>query len=82
MSVSLQNGARGLKILPCLKYYNVLKQENRLTLGLNTAKNTGFMKTILEVKVVENSISYKKVSRRMYLFPPGVELGGLKDSKV
>ncbi len=44
MSISPQNGARGLEILPRLKYYNALKWENRLTLGLNTAKNTSYMK--------------------------------------
>ncbi len=38
MPISLQSGARGLKKLSCLKYYNELKRENRLTLGINTAK--------------------------------------------
>ncbi len=33
-----QSGVRGLKRLSCLKYYNVLKRENRLTLGLNVVK--------------------------------------------
>ncbi len=60
MSISPQSEARGLKRLPCLKQYNILKQENRLTLGLHTAKNIDCMKKKFEVKVVENSISYKK----------------------
>ncbi len=34
----------GLKRLPCSKYYNVGKGENRLPLGFNTAKNTYYMK--------------------------------------
>ncbi len=29
---------------PKIKYYDVLKWENRFTLGFNTAKNTGYMK--------------------------------------
>ncbi len=29
--------------LPCFKYYNVLKQENRFTLGLDTAKITDYI---------------------------------------
>ncbi len=44
MSTSPQNGAWGLERLPYLKYYNVLKWENRLTLMLNAAKNTDYMK--------------------------------------
>ncbi len=44
MSISPRSGARGLERLPCLKQYNVLKQENRLTLGLNAAKGTDYMK--------------------------------------
>ncbi len=43
MSISRQSGARGLESLPYLKY-NVLKLENRLTLGLNATKNTDCMR--------------------------------------
>ncbi len=35
MSTSYQSGAIGLERLPCLKYYNVLKRENRLNWILN-----------------------------------------------
>ncbi len=34
---------------------------------------------MLQIKVVENEISYKKHGRHMYLSPPGVELGACKD---
>ncbi len=61
MSISSQSGAMGLERLPCLKYYNVLKQENRLTLGLNAVKNIDYMKKKLEVKVVENPILTKNL---------------------
>ncbi len=60
MSISPWSGARGPERLPFLKYYNVLKQEYRLTLGPKAAKNTDYMTKKLQVKVVENSISYKK----------------------
>ncbi len=40
MSISPKSGASGLQGLPCFKYYNILKQESRLTLGLDTAKIT------------------------------------------
>ncbi len=40
MSNSLQNGARRLQRLKCLKYCNALKWENRSILSLNAAKNT------------------------------------------
>ncbi len=43
---SPQNGARGLQTLPCLKYYYVLKLENRFTLELNAAKNTLYEKLL------------------------------------
>ncbi len=44
MSISAQSEARGLESLPRSKYFNILKQKNRLTLGLNAAKNTDCMK--------------------------------------
>ncbi len=47
MPISPQSGALRLQILPCMKYYNVLKWKNRLTLRLNAAKNTDYMKKSL-----------------------------------
>ncbi len=46
MSISSWTVARGFERLPCLKYYNVQKWGNRLTLRLNTAKNTDYMKKV------------------------------------
>ncbi len=43
MSISPWSGARVLQRLLCSKYYNVLKRENRFTLGLNSAKITDYI---------------------------------------
>ncbi len=48
MSVYPWSGSRGFQILTCSKYYNVLKQEIRFTLGLNATKNSDYMKKSLE----------------------------------
>ncbi len=77
MSISRQIGARGLERLIRLKYYFVLKWQNTFNLGLNATKNTYQIK-----KKVENEISYKKVSGRTCVPPPGVELGTSKDEYV
>ncbi len=37
---------------------------------------------IVQMKVVENEISYKGVSGRAYLPPPGVQLGASEDRYV
>ncbi len=44
MSILPRSGARRLQRLSSLKYYNTLKWENRFTLGLDTAKNTHYIK--------------------------------------
>ncbi len=44
MYISSPGGAKGLKRLACLKYYIAWKHEIRLTLGLNAAENTDYMK--------------------------------------
>ncbi len=48
MSISPQNGASGFERSPCLKYYNILKLENGLSLEHNAAKNTDYMKKRLK----------------------------------
>ncbi len=78
MSVSPQSGTKEFERLPCLKYDNILKQENRLTLGLNTVQNIDYYKKNIEVKGVENSIFCKKLSGHMCLSHPRVELGARK----
>ncbi len=52
VSISPKCGARGLERLLCLKYYNVLKRENRLTLKLNVVKNSDHMKENLKWKLL------------------------------
>ncbi len=37
---------------------------------------------VLQTKVLQNYISYEKLSGRTSLSPPGVELGGSKDSNI
>ncbi len=66
--------ATGLERLSCLKYYNVLKRENRSTLGLNAAKNSDYMKKKkTEVKFIENLIPYKILCGGTSLSPPNIE---------
>ncbi len=64
-----------MKISVCLKSNNVQKWEIRFTLGLNSAKNTHYIKKKLRIKGVWNCISYKKVHECTCLSPPRVELG-------
>ncbi len=60
MSTSLQSGARGLKRLPCLKYYYVLKWESRSTLGLNAAKIIDYKKNVSNKNCSELNFLQKK----------------------
>ncbi len=48
MSIVSRSGVKVLERLSCLKYHNVLKWENRLTLGFTAAKNTNYMKNTLK----------------------------------
>ncbi len=67
------------------EHYIVLKWESRFTLWLNAAKITNYIRStltkvrlyqkIVQIKVVENLLSYKKVNGRTCLSLPGVELG-------
>ncbi len=82
MSIFPKSRARGLRRLICLKYYYVLKQESRFTLELNAAENTNYIKKLLQIKVVENKISYKKVRGCVCLSSLGVNLRGLQDCHV
>ncbi len=53
-----QGGARGLERWACLKYYNVWKCKNRLTLGLIAAENIDYMKKISSKSCLDlNSLS-------------------------
>ncbi len=70
-----QSGAMGIERLIWLKYYIVLKQEITFNLGLNYQKYASHQKK-LQIKVVWNWISYKKVRECICLSPFGVELWG------
>ncbi len=48
---------------------NVLEREIRFNLGLNAAKSADYIRKTLQGKVVQNKISYKKLSRRIPLTP-------------
>ncbi len=54
MSIFHRSGVRGLQRLPTLKYYNVLKQESRFTVGLNAAKNRHYIKKCFKWKLFGN----------------------------
>ncbi len=72
MSISPLSGVRGLERLACSKYYY-------FNLGLNAAKKYASHQKRLQIRVVRNWILSKEARKRICLFPPGVELGGLKD---
>ncbi len=46
--------------------------ESRFTLQLKATKNTHFIKKKLQIKIVQNSIIYKKTSGHICLSLPGV----------
>ncbi len=66
---SYQGGARGLERLACLKYYNIWKNESRLTSGLNAAENTDYMKKISNKSCLELNSLQKSHQARIYLPP-------------
>ncbi len=45
----------------------------------NPAKNIDDIKKMFQIKVLQNLISYKKLSWRICVSPSGVEQGGSKD---
>ncbi len=74
--IILRSGATGVKRLPFSKHY-AQKWESKFTLGWMLKKHRLYGK-IFQIKVVENYISYKKLTGRTCLSPPGVERGGSK----
>ncbi len=82
MSIFPQSRARWLKRLPCLKYYNVWKWENRLTLVLNAAKNTVICKKVSNKSSWDFNFLIKTPSGRTCLSPPSVQPGCSNDSHV
>ncbi len=60
MSISPRSGAWALWRLPSLKYNNVPKRESRFTLGLDAAKNTRYIKKMLQIKLLNIKFRLKK----------------------
>ncbi len=44
MSISPWSGDKGLQRLPFMKFYNVLEEKCKFTIGLNTVKNIDHIK--------------------------------------
>ncbi len=70
-----RSGARRLEGLECSKYYNVSKRENRLTLGLNAAKKTDYMKKLSQIfcrkwKSQQLLFERRKLESQRLLFKP------------
>ncbi len=66
MSFSPKNGDSWLQRLPCVKYYNVLKRV--IDSGLNTAKNTDYMKKKTLSQSCELNFLHKiKLGAHVYL---------------
>ncbi len=55
------------------------EMENRIHFLADRCENYQLYQKIVQIKVVENWILYKKVNERICLPPPGVKLGGSKD---
>ncbi len=62
-----------------LKYYTVLKLQNYIQSRAQCCQKYASYQKNLQIKVVRNWISYKKVPERIRLSPPRVELGDAKD---
>ncbi len=75
MSIVLESRARGLQRLLFLKYYDVLKYENRFVLGLNAVKNSDYVTKCFKQKLFRVKFPTKKRWRRISLSSAGVELG-------
>ncbi len=69
MSFFPRSRARGYQKLPCLKYYYVLKWENRFTLEFYAAKNTDYMEKCFKAHLHERpSHSDSSCQRLSHLF--------------
>ncbi len=69
----------GSKDMPCLKCYNTLEWVCRFTFVLNAEKKYDLYRKMVQTKVVENLISYKKLESSISLSTPRVELWSFKD---
>ncbi len=76
MSISARSGARGLERSMYFKY---LLHWNGKVVSLSRWRNYRLYQKIVQIKIIQNEILYKKVTRRICLSPTRVELGGSKD---
>ncbi len=68
--------------VPKIAIFEILEWESKFTLGPNAAKITDYIKKKHRMKIVRNSISYKKLSGHISLSLPGVEVEGSKDCHI
>ncbi len=59
--------------------FEILEWENKFTLGMKAAKNTNNIKKFQIKIIVQNLISYRKLTGCICLAIPGMELMGLND---
>ncbi len=78
MSIFHRSGGTGPRRLSYMKYFNVLQWESRFPFGLNSAKNTDYIKNISNKNCSELN-SCKKHHGLISSSPPGVELGSSKE---
>ncbi len=69
----------GFEDLSFLKYYNAQEWENRIILGMNTTKNIDYIEKCFKQKLSIIKCFCKKISGRVSLSLPGVELGVSKN---
>ncbi len=74
MSISSQIAVKGLQRLLLLKYYNVQKRGSKFILGAGYYRKYALYPKMLQMKVFEHRILYKKVSGHICLSPTRVEL--------
>ncbi len=78
MSIFPRSGARVLKGLKWLKYYNLQKRQITFTLGLNAAKNTDYMEKRFKLKLFRIKFSTKKSVGAYVYLPPEWSYGAPK----
>ncbi len=80
MSTALRSRARGASKIVMFEILRT-KWKSRFTVVLNTTKNTGYIKKMFQIKVVQNYIFYKNFTELICLFPSGMELEGSNDCR-
>ncbi len=81
MSISSRSGAMELERLMFQILY-CTEIGKGIQFRAECCENYPLYQKIVQIKVVQNRILYKKGRERTCLFPPGVELEGSKDSYV